>query len=145
MKRAYFVLLSLTVSFAATAASGAVKYFREYPDSDCPVLIKKYKNFSIWNNGNSRIAVEADSACAGRPGRALELKNVQLTIESGQTRIARLFSPTGIISQRQGRLIMGEIYGPTESALFPATPTLLVDFNDNSVRSPTGTYFDFSK
>ena len=79
---------------------GAALPFKEQPRPDCAVLITNYRNAAIWDDAGTRMLIEAGAACAGRPGRALELSRVQLTIEKNGQRIARLYSPTGTISPR---------------------------------------------
>ena len=133
----------ILATIAPTAlAVGAISQSDAISDK-CRVKIKGYHHATVWEDARVRILVEAGSACGTKPGGLLELENVKLTIESGSEKIARLHSHTGLISQNQGKFVMGETFGPIEpGSRIPLVSTLLVDFKTHSIRSPQGIYLD---
>ena len=123
----------------------------------CQVQYSRFSQKLVWygeGQPTARIRIDADSACASRLGRPLELKNVTVTMEqvspNGQdvTRLFRVQSAKGLFSEQQKKFVLGPTYGPTELGCDPTWPLngafLLIDLKEAQVRAP-GLLIDLAK
>lgn len=107
----------------------------------CHVFIQGYAHITTWYDENSKIRIKAQSACASRWGRPLDLKNVSLSIIKNGQVIAQLDSPTGTVDQRQRRFLLGQSFGPVENTPITNLNALVIDMKTGTIRSD-GLYFE---
>lgn len=105
------IWLGATAPRAHSATAETALTERSPELAECPTRIADFRQADVWYRGRNRILVTAQSACGSRYGDSLDLKEVSLTIATGDRTYAMLRSPFGVYDPVGHQLLLGPSTG----------------------------------